>query len=276
MTRPVTSIGDADLAAALPPNGRPPVPSAVSASLTFGWRALVKIKHVPEQLADVIGIPVLFTLLFTYLFGGALAGSTSHYLQDLLPGTLVMTLLLVSVYTGVGLNTDITKGLFDRFRTLPIWRPAAVVGALLGDAARNTLAAAIVVAIGAAMGFRPDGGPAGILAAIALLLVFSFSLAWAWTALALVVRTPSAVSNVSLLIVFPLTFASNVFVDPHTMPGWLQTFVDANPISRLVTAERGLMNGSATPTQVGLVLLASGALVLAFAPLTMRLYRNKQ
>jgi len=276
MTRPLLSVGDANLAAALPPNDRPPAPGAVSASLTFGWRALLKIKHVPEQLADVIGIPILFTLLFTYLFGGALAGSTSNYLQDLLPGTLVMTLLLVSVYTGVGLNTDITKGLFDRFRTLPIWRPAAVVGALLGDAARNTLAAAIVIAIGLAMGFRPDGGPTGVLAAIALLLVFSFSLAWAWTALALVVRTPSAVSNVSLLLVFPLTFASNVFVDPHTMPGWLRTFVDANPVSRLVTAERGLMDGSATAAQLGVVLLASAMLVLVFAPLTMRLYRNKQ
>ena len=160
--------------------------------------------------------------------------------------------------------------------TLPIWRPAAVVGALLGDAARNTLAAAIVIAIGLAMGFRPDGGPTGVLAAIALLLVFSFSLAWAWTALALVVRTPSAVSNVSLLLVFPLTFASNVFVDPHTMPGWLRTFVDANPVSRLVTAERGLMDGSATAAQLGVVLLASAMLVLVFAPLTMRLYRNKQ
>ncbi len=276
MTRPSLSVGDANLAAALPPDDRPPPPGAVSASLTFGWRALLKIKHVPEQLADVIGIPILFTLLFTYLFGGALAGSTSNYLQDLLPGTLVMTLLLVSVYTGVGLNTDIAKGLFDRFRTLSIWRPAAVVGALLGDAARNSLAAAIVIAIGLAMGFRPDGGPVGVLAAMALLLVFSFSLAWAWTALALVVRTPSAVSNVSLLLVFPLTFASNVFVDPHTMPGWLRTFVDANPVSRLVTAERGLMDGSATAAQAGLVLLASAVLVLVFAPLTMRLYRNKQ
>jgi ABC-2 type transport system permease protein len=260
---------------ALPSVARPPAPRALSASLTFAWRALLKIKHVPEQLTDVIGIPILFTLLFTYLFGGALAGSTGDYLQHLLPGTLTMTLLLVSVYTGVGLNTDITKGIFDRFRTLPIWRPAAVAGALLGDAARNTLAAAIVIAIGFAMGFRPDGGPVGVLAAVALLLLFSFSLAWIWTALALVVRTPSAVSNISLLIVFPLTFASNVFVDPDTMPGWLQAFVDVNPVSHLVTAERGLMDGTATAGQIGWVLLAAAVLVLVFAPLTMHLYRNK-
>lgn len=261
---------------ALPTHSRPSPPSALSASLTFGWRAWLKIRHVPEQLADVVGIPILFTLLFTYLFGGALAASTHAYLQFLLPGTLVMTLVLVSVYTGVGVNTDISKGIFDRFRSMPIWRPAALVGALLGDAARNTLAAAIVIGLGLLMGFRPAGGVAGVVAAVALLLAFSFSLAWIWTSLALLVRTPSAVSNVSLLVTFPLTFASNVFVRPRTMPGWLQSFVDFNPISHLVTAERGLMTGTATAGQVEWVLLASAALIAVFAPLTVYLYRNKE
>ena len=274
-TTPPRPADDGRLGSALSTWARPPRPSALSASLTFGWRALLKIKHVPEQLADVIFIPVLFTLMFTYLFGGALAESTGEYLQFLLPGTMVMTLVLVSVYTGVGLNTDITKGSFDRFKSLPIWRPAAVVGALLGDAARNTLAAAIVIVLGLAMGFRPEGGVVGVLLAVALLLVFSFSLAWIWTALALVLRTPSSVSNVSLLFVFPLTFASNVFVQPQTMPGWLRTFVDVNPISHLVTAERALMHGTATAGEVGWVLLASAALVAVFAPITMHLHRSK-
>ena len=260
---------------ALSAEARPLSPSGLSASLTFGWRALLKIKHVPEQLADVIFIPVLFTLMFTYLFGGALSGSTGDYLQSLLPGTLAMTLVLVSVYTGVGLNTDITKGIFDRFRSLPIWRPAPLVGALLGDAARNVLAAAIVIALGLAIGFRPEGGVTGVVLAVLLLLAFSFSVAWIWTALALVLRTPSAVSNVSLLFVFPLTFASNVFVEPETMPGWLQAVVDLNPISHLVTAERGLMHGTASAGEVGWVLLASAALVAVFAPLTMYLYRSR-
>jgi len=157
---------------------RPPRPGALSASLTFGWRALLKIKHVPEQLVDVIFMPIIFTLMFTYLFGGALAGSTGDYLHSLLPGTLAMTLVLVSVYTGVGLNTDITKGTYDRFRSLPIWRPAPLMGALLGDVARNTLAASIVIVLGLVMGFRPDGGAVGVLLAVLLLLVFAFSLAW--------------------------------------------------------------------------------------------------
>jgi ABC-2 type transport system permease protein len=252
----------------------PAPPGPLSASLTFGWRALLKIKHVPEQLADVIGIPILFTVLFTYLFGGALGGSTHDYLQFLLPGTLVMTLVLVSVYTGVGLNTDISKGIFDRFRTLPVWRPAPLVGALLGDVARNALAAAIVMALGLVMGFRPAGGVVGVLLAIALLLVFAFSLAWVWTTVALVARSPSAVSNVSLLVLFPLSFASNVFVAPGTLPGWLHAFVDVNPISHVVTAERALMAGTATGGQVGWVLLASAALVAVFGPLTLHLYRT--
>jgi ABC-2 type transport system permease protein len=248
---------------------------AVSTSLTFGWRALLKIKHVPEQLGDVIGIPILFTLLFTYLFGGALAGSTGDYLQFLLPGTLVMTVLMVSTYTGVGLNTDIAKGTFDRFRSLPIWRPAALAGALLGDGARNALAATLVIVLGLVMGFDPGGGVIGVFAAMALLLAFSFSLAWIWTTLGLIMRSPSAVMNTSMLVVFPLTFASNVFVDPETMPGWLRTIVDANPVSHVVSAVRGLLHGSATTGDVSSVLLASVALVAVFAPLSLHLYAKK-
>jgi ABC-2 type transport system permease protein len=261
---------------ALATGERPERATAIAASLTFAWRALLKIKHVPEQLVDVIAVPILFTVLFTYLFGGALAGSTGDYLHFLLPGTLSMTVLLVSVYTGIGLNTDVTKGIFDRFRSLPIWAPAAIAGALLGDALRNALAASLVIALGLVMGFRPDGGATGVLLAVGLLLVFAFSVAWIWTALALVLRAPGAVSNVSLLVVFPLTFASNVFVAPATLPGWLEAFVDVNPVSHLVTAERGLIHGTATLGEVAWVLVASAALVAVFAPLTMHLYRNRR
>jgi ABC-2 type transport system permease protein len=254
---------------------RPPRPSALAASLIFAWRALLKLKHVPEQLIDVTGLPVIFTLGFTYLFGGALAGSTSAYLQFLLPGTLAMTVVLVTTYSGVTLNTDRTKGVFDRFRTLPIWRPAPIVGALLGDTGRYLLAAIIVVVLGLVLGYRPDGGAAGAGAAVGLVLVFASGLSWVWTTLGLVLRAPSAVNNLSLLVLFPLTLASNIFVDPRTMPGWLQAFVEANPISHLVTATRGLMAGTATAGQVGWVLAASALLTVVFAPLTMHRYRNQ-
>jgi ABC-2 type transport system permease protein len=254
---------------------RPGPPSAGSASLAFVWRGFLKVKHVPEQLADVILIPVLFTLVFTYLFGGALAGSTSEYLQFLLPGTLVMTVLLLTVYTGVGLNTDVTTGAFDRFRSLPIWRPAPIVGALLGDVFRYLLASALVVGLGLVMGFRPDGGAVGVLAAVALILLFAFSLSWIWTAVALLVRTPHTVNVVGLVFLFPLTFTSNAFVDPRTMPGWLQTFIDLNPVSHLVTAARALIHGSPAGEEVGWVLAGCAVLVAVFAPLTSHLYRRK-
>src|SRR5215217_4782650 len=269
-------VREETLRSALSSRARPPRPNALSASLTFGWRALLKIKHVPEQLFDVTAFPIMFTLMFTYLFGGALAGSTGEYLQFLLPGILVQTVVFITMYTGMGLNTDITRGVFDRFRSLPVWRPAALVGALLGDAARYAMASAMVIVLGLILGFRPDGGVAGVLLSVALLLVFSFSLSWIWTALGLILRTPNSVMMASFLILFPLTFASNIFVDPETMPAWLQAIVGANPITHLVTAVRGLMHGTVTAGAIGWVLLTSGALVAAFAPLTMYLYRNKK
>jgi ABC-2 type transport system permease protein len=260
---------------ALSSRPRPARAGAVAASLAFGWRALLKLKHVPEQLIDVIGIPIIFTLMFTYLFGGALAGSTNQYLRFLLPGSLVMAVVLVTTYSGVTLNTDINKGVFDRFRALPIWRPAPIVGALLGDTGRYLLASAVVIALGLALGFRPHGGAGGVLAAVGLVLAFAFGLSWVWTTFGLVLRAPSSVSSVSLVIMFPLTLASNVFADPGTMPGWLRAFIGVNPISHVVTAVRGLMNGGATGGQIGWVLLASAALTAVFAPLTMHLYRAR-
>jgi daunorubicin/doxorubicin transport system permease protein len=246
-----------------------------SASLTFAWRAMLKLKHVPEELADVIGIPILFTLMFTYLFGGALAGSTGQYLQFLLPGTLVLAVVLVTIYTGVTLNTDLATGAFDRFRSMPIWRPAPIIGGLIGDTARYLLASALVIGLGLLMGYSPSGGAGGVLAAIALVLTFAFGMGWLWTTVALIMRSPRAIMSIGLTILFPLTFASNVFVEPATMPSWLHTFVDLNPISHLVTAVRNLMNGNATAGQIIWVLAASAALTALFAPLTMRLYRNK-
>jgi ABC-2 type transport system permease protein len=246
-----------------------------SASLTFAWRAMLKLKHVPEELADVIGIPILFTLMFTYLFGGALAGSTGEYLQFLLPGTLVLAVVLVTIYSGVTLNSDLSTGAFDRFRSMPIWRPAPIIGGLIGDTGRYLIASALVIGLGLLMGYHPHGGPEGTLAAVGLILAFAFGMGWIWTSLGLLMRSPRAIMSVGLTVLFPVTFASNVFVEPTTMPSWLRSFVDANPISHLVTAERGLMNGTATAGQIVWVLAASAALTAVLAPLTMRLYRNK-
>jgi ABC-2 type transport system permease protein len=264
------------LRSALSTRPRPPRPSPLAASLSFAWRAMLKIKHVPMQLFDVTAFPIMFVLLYTYLFGGALAGSPRAYLQDLLPGILVMTVSWITMYTGQSLNQDIAKGVFDRFRSLPVWRPAVLVGMLLADAVRYTIAAVVVIALGVALGFRPDGGPVGVVLAVALLLVFSFSLSWVWTALGLKMPTPDAVMQTSMTVLFPLTFASNVFVDPDTMPGWVQAFVRVNPVTHLASAARGLMHGEAAAGDVGWVLLWSAALVAVFAPLAMRIYNAER
>jgi ABC-2 type transport system permease protein len=269
-------LAEATLRSALSTRTRPPRPTPLAASVTFGWRAMLKIKHVPMQLFDVTAFPIMFVLLYTYLFGGALAGSPSEYLQQLLPAILVMTVSWITMYTGMALNTDISKGVFDRFRSLPIWRPAVLVGMLLADALRYTMASAVIIVVGVALGFRPDGGPLGVLLAVALLLVFAFSLSWVWTTFGLKLQTPESVMQLSMTVLFPVTFASNVFVDPDTMPGWVQAFVNNNPITHLSTAARGLMHGAVDGGAILWVLVWSAALLAIFAPLTMGLYRTER
>jgi ABC-2 type transport system permease protein len=256
-------------------SSRPPRPSPLSASLTFGWRGMLKIKHVPEQLLDVLVTPVLFLVMFTYLFGGSIKGSTHEYLQYILPGILVQSVLFTTVYSGVVLNTDVTKGVVDRFRSLPIWRAAPLLGATLGDSVRYVVASTVVVLLGLVMGFDPEGGVGGVLAAMLLIVVFAFGLAWVYTTVGLILRAPNAVLNAGFMALFPLLFLSNIFVEPSSLPGWLETFVNINPISHLVTAERGLMEGSASTGDILFVLATAAVLTAVFAPLTTYLYRRK-
>jgi len=263
------------LEAVLSSGPRPQRPTALSTSFTFAWRGILKIKHVPEQLFDVTMTPILFTLMFTYLFGGALAGSPREYLQFLLPAILVMTVLFTTVYSGVSLNTDVTRGTIDRFRSLPIWQAAPLVGPLLSDTIRYILAAAVTLTVGLVIGFRPEGGVVGVLAALALLLVFAFGMSWVFTVVGLLLRTPNAVLNVSFTFLFPVTFMTNSFVDPATMPSWLEPVVEGNPISHLVTAERTLMAGTASWGDITTVLVTAAVLTAVFAPLTTRLYRRR-
>jgi ABC-2 type transport system permease protein len=254
---------------------RPPRASALAATLAFAWRGMLKVKHVPEQLLDVTITPVMFVLMFTYLFGGAIAGSTGEYRDYILPGILVMSVLFTTVYSGVSLNTDLTKGVVHRFRSLPIWRPAPLVGALLGDTVRYLIAGLVIIALGLALGFRPGAGPPGVIAALALVIVFAFGLSWVFTALGLLLRSPNAVMNAGFMAIFPLTFLSNVFVEPETLPSALEAFVDVNPISILATASRGLMEGEAVTGEIAIVLAVAAALTAVFAPITTHLYRSR-
>jgi ABC-2 type transport system permease protein len=276
-TRPQTAP-DADAAAvrkAISSSERPPKATAASAALAFGWRGMLKIKHVPEQLIDVTITPVLFTLLFTYMYGGAISGSTSEYLQFILPGTIVMSVLFTTVYSGVALNTDITKGVVDRFRSLPIWPSAPLVGAVVGDSVRYVLAGTVVVIVGVILGYSPEGGVEGIVAAMALVVLFAFGLAWAFTTVGLLMRSPNAVMNTGFMALFPLLFISNAFVPPETLPSAIEAFVDVNPFSHLVTAARGLMDGNAAMDDIMLVLGEAAAITAVFLPLTVRLYRSR-
>jgi ABC-2 type transport system permease protein len=274
-TAPVAFVPSPEaLGSVLTLEARPPRPSALSASITFCWRAMLKIKHVPEQLVDVTAFPVIMTLLFTFLFGGAIGGSTGAYLQYLLPGIMVTSVLMITMYTGVGVSADIAKGSFDRFRTLPIWRPASMVGMLLADAVRYVVAAAVVMILGTILGFRPAGGVLGVLGGLGLLVIFSFAVSWFFTMFGFILRDSKSVLGLNF-VMFPLTFLSNVFVDPITMPGWLQAFVKVNPVTHLVGAVRSTMAGTPDGGEITWVLLSSVAFVVVFGALTMRLYNRK-
>jgi ABC-2 type transport system permease protein len=257
-------------------HSRPAPATPGSAVVTLAWRSMLKIKHVPFQLFDVIVTPIMFTLLFTYIFGGALAGSPREYVQYLLPGILVQTVIFITVYTGVGLNTDIQKGLYDRFRSLPMWQPSPLLGALVGDLFRYSVASALILLMGFILGFRPQGGILGVLSCLVLVLVFSSALSWLWIIVGMLVRTPESVMTTTFIFLMPLTFASDIFVELSTMPGWLQAIVGRNPVTYLASASRGLMHGQPVAAEVAWVLAASAVIVLVAAPIAMRLYRKER
>ncbi len=274
-----TSMTDgADTAAvrkAIATTTRPPRPGRLATSLTFGWRGMLKVKHVPEQLLDVTITPVMFVLMFTYLFGGAIAGSTGDYLDYILPGILVMSVLFTTVYSGISLNTDLTKGVVDRFRSLPIWRPAPLFGALLGDSVRYLVAGTVIIVLGLILGYDPGAGAPGVIAALALVVAFSFGLSWVFSVLGLLLRSPNAVMNAGFMGIFPLTFLSNVFVDPSTLPAPLEAFVNVNPVSILATASRSLMEGEPDGAAILISLAVAAGLAAVFLPITTRLYRSR-
>ena len=269
------TVAGARSRAVLAPRARPARPGTPAACLAFGRRALLKIRRTPVQLFDVAVHPVVFTVMFTYLFGGAIGGSTGNYAGYLVPGILVMTLLVTTGTVGAALSIDIASGVFDRFRTLSIRPVAPLIGALLGDVVRYALASTVVVGLGLALGFRPHGNIAGVAAAVLLAVAFSLSLSWAWTTLALLLKSPGAVLGVTQAVLYPLSFFSNIFINPATLPGWLRALVDANPVTHLVTATRDLMAGTTPGRQIGWILIACTALTAVFAPLSLRLLRTR-
>ncbi|WP_182885391.1 ABC transporter permease [Microbispora sp. H10885] len=250
------------------------VGDTLSQTLMMAWRALKKMRRNPEQFFDVALQPLLFTAMFAFIFGGAIAGDVASYLPLMIPGIVAQTVLTTCMATGTQLREDMEKGVFDRFKSLPIARIAPLAGPMVADLLRYTIAATLTFAMGLVMGYRPDGGPAGVLAAILLAVVTGWSLAWAFTWVGTIARSAQAVQGISMMILFPLTFLSNAFVPVETLPGWLAAFVRINPVSHLVTATRDLANHALVSGEVGWTLLACAIVIAIFAPLSVRSYKR--
>ena len=254
---------------------RPTLRDTTSQTLSMAWRATKKMRRNPEQFFDVTIQPLLFTAMFAYIFGGAVSGDVASYLPIIIPGVLAQTALTACMATGVQLREDMDKGVFDRFRSLPIARIAPLAGPMVADLLRYTLASVLTVAAGLAMGFRPGGGVLGVAGGILLTVVAGWSLAWIFTWLGTVARIAQSVQGISMMIMFPLTFLSNAYVPVDTLPSWLASFVRVNPVSHVVSAVRDLMNEGQVTGEVGWALLGCALVVAVCAPLAVRSYGRK-
>jgi ABC-2 type transport system permease protein len=254
---------------------RPSPRETASQTVSMAWRALKKMRRNPEQFFDVTIQPLLFTAMFAYIFGGAISGSVHRYLPIIIPGIVAQTVLTSCMATGVQLREDFDKGVFDRFKSLPIARIAPLAGPMLADAVRYLIASTLTFATGMAIGYRPHGGVLGVAGAILLAIFAGWSLAWIFAWFGTIARSAQAVQGISMLVLFPLTFLSNAFVPVKTLPGWLEAFVKVNPVSHLVSAARALANQGMVTSEVGWTLLACLAVIAVFAPLSVRSYKRK-
>jgi oleandomycin transport system permease protein len=242
-------------------------------ALVLAKRDLIKMTRTPEQFIDVTLQPIIFLSLFTYIFGGALAGGSQHsYLEFLLPGMLAQTIAMTSIAIGQNLHADIDKGVFDRFRSLPIGRATPLIGAVLAQFTRYVTVCVVTMVVGYILGFRIATNPLDLFAGLALAVCFAACFAWVPVFVGMTVRSAGAVQGVMFLLIFPLSFGSNVFVKPSTMPGWLQAFVNVNPLSHLVSAVRGLMLGGPVGSQIGWTFAWCAILLVIFFPLALRAY----
>ena len=246
-----------------------------SQTLVMAWRALKKMRRNPEQFFDVTLQPLLFTAMFAYIFGGAVSGGVAAYLPILIPGLIAQTTLTACMATGVQLRDDMDKGVFDRFRSLPIARIAPLAGPMLADLVRYSIATSLTFATGIAMGYRPGGGVLGVAAAFLLSVAAGWAMAWVFTFVGTIARSAQSVQGISLMIMFPLTFLSNAFVPVETLPGWLRAFVEVNPVSHVVSAVRDLANTGTLTAEVGWAVLGCAVLVAVFAPLSVRSFHGR-
>ncbi|GAA2640277.1 ABC transporter permease [Actinomadura fulvescens] len=244
--------------------------------LTLAWRNVAQLKHSPEKLLDTTLMPVVFLLLFLYVFGGAVAGDTHSYLQQLLPGLVAQMTFIGTMGLGTALNEDMHKGVFDRFRSLPIARSAPLIGSVLGETVRFCLTMTVLVGFGAILGFRFHSDPLSVLAALALAYAFYLAVCWIFVLVGLVAPSPSGVQGIGFILVMPLTFGSSVLMpDVGTMPGWLQAWVKVNPVTHLAESLRSLMIGGPMGSHAWYTLAWAAGIVLVTFPLALRLYARR-
>ncbi|MEU7000598.1 ABC transporter permease [Nonomuraea sp. NPDC046570] len=254
---------------------RPTAGATVRQTMTLAWRSLVQIKHNPWELLDLSIQPIMFLVLFTYVFGGAISGSTGDYLQFALPGLLVQNALFYTLSTAIGLNTDITKGVFDRLRSLPIARTAPLSGRIIADTFKQMWAFALLVGFGMILGFRVTTSVVGLLGALALLVVVALAMSWMSVLIGLKASSPEKVQMIAFSTMMPLTFTSSALVPSATFPGWLQAWSDVNPVTHLADAIRGLMIGGEVAGPVLVSLLWAAGFMIVFAPLAIRVFRSR-
>ncbi|RZS41184.1 oleandomycin transport system permease protein [Herbihabitans rhizosphaerae] len=243
--------------------------------LALAWRGILKIRKNPEQLADVTLMPIIFLLLFAYVFGGAIGGSIESYLPQLVPGLAVMTVMMASMTVGMNLNTDVSKGVFDRFRSMPIARPAPLIGAVLADLVRYLICMTILLVVATIMGFRFGTGFVPVVAGVGLAMLFGLCFCWVAVWLGMLIRSPGAMQGLLGMLSLPLTFGSNVFASSDTMPSWLKAWVDISPVTQVADTLRGLfVGGPVAGPLLGSFAWMAGILVVFF-PLAMRAYRKR-
>ena len=247
----------------------------IEQSLIMAYRGLLKVRRTPEQLIDVTLQPILFTLMFAYLFGGAIAGNVHSYLPIIIPGILAQTILTGSVAIGVNLRDDMDKGVFDRFRSLPVARIAPLAGALIADAIRYVIVTVLTFSMGYIMGMRPPAGFIGVLEASCLVIFFAWCTSWIFAFFGVIAKTATGVQGISMMILFPLTFLSNAFVPVNTLPKPLKWFAEVNPVSHLVNAIRTLLEQGKTSNDFWLSIIGALVIMAVFSFVTVKAYTRK-
>lgn len=272
MPRPVAEQGKQAPHAALPRRRA----ALLWHSLALARRNLSKIRRNPVSISDAVIAPVTFLVIFVYMFGGAVSGSTHGYLQRTLPAVLVLSAITAGlIATGVNLSIDIKKGIFDRFRSMPISRSAPLIGSVLADVIRYLLAIVTSLAFGYAIGFRIQTSPLAVLAAALLTILFGMSLSWVWILLGMLIRETASVQTIVALSIFPLAFGTDMVAPAKTLPGWLQAWANINPVAHTMTACRGLLTGGPVMAPAVASLLWSAGFIVVFAPLAVLAYRRR-